>query len=801
VPGPSVMVRILGDAKEFTKSMDGVQGVAGKVGSAVSGTLTSAFRLASTAMLAAGAATVAFGIDSFKTAARVGEMNATLRALSKGNEDVYQAMLKTVDGIRGQGIEAGVAQNLVAQFSRNQLNLADSTKLASVAQDAAVISGQNSSETLDQLIHGITTQNSLVLRNAGVNVQAGKAMDEYAASIGKGARDLSEAERAQAVLNAVIAAGEPIAGAYASAMEEPGKVLRSFPRLFDDIKVTVGEGLVNAFGPLILKLYDVVKAFSGAIKEGGDLRPILDALMDKVKRLVEPLIDLAAKAGDWIKKIPKDQIQKIADSIGGIGKAASGVGTALGVVGAKNIPILGQLLGSINPVVAGLVALFATTEGGQRAFKDLLAAVGPLISKLSGALMPVLTKMMDAISPLIPIVLKLAVTIIDNLLKAITPLIGPLTDMVSIIGGALGRAIEQLTPLFNVIGDALRDIMTAVAPLLPALGELVGAIIELAVEAIKPLVPPIVELIKAALIPLMPPLISLLKPITDLIKALSPIITLVAQLVGIIVTLISAALAPVIGWLAQLIAFLVNGLVGGLTAVIRPFGNLGDIAKSVFGWIRDNWPLLLAILTGPIGLAIAIIVKNFDTIKDVISAVVGWFSELPGRIVSALSGAAHVIWDLLMGWNQRIKDVFNIDLFEVGKRIIESLAKGIESAAGAVIDKAKSIADKVTGLWPFSPAKWGPFRDRPPERAGANVVRLIADGMRSQEQYLERAASQIANTATIEPSYLVGGANGAAGSQPAAGAALVIQNATFTDEADVDMLMRRTEFAVSAGRL
>ena len=118
-------------------------------------------------MTVAGGAAIGFGVDAFKTAARVGEMDATLRALSKGNDNVYGTMTKAVSAIRKSGIEAGVAQGLVAQFSRNNLDLAKSTDLARVAQDAAVISGQNSTDTLEALVHGITTQNSMVLRMPG----------------------------------------------------------------------------------------------------------------------------------------------------------------------------------------------------------------------------------------------------------------------------------------------------------------------------------------------------------------------------------------------------------------------------------------------------------------------------------------------------------------------------------------------------------------------------------------------------------------------------------------------------------
>lgn len=43
--------------------------------------------------------------------------------------------------------------------------------------------------------------------------------------------------------------------------------------------------------------------------------------------------------------------------------------------------------------------------------------------------------------------------------------------------------------------------------------------------------------------------------------------------------------------------------------------------KTGFGWVKKNWPTLLAILTGPIGLAVLAIVKNFDKIKSAASRV------------------------------------------------------------------------------------------------------------------------------------------------------------------------------------
>jgi phage-related protein len=781
--GPSVLVRIMGDASGFSKAVDTTQSAASKVASAVGGTITSAARLAATALTVAGGAAVAFGVSSFQTAARVGEMNATLKALSKGNNEVYKSMTDSVATIRKQGVEAGVAQNLVAQFSRNNLDLASATKLATVAQDAAVISGQNSSEVLDQLTHGIITQNSQVLRNAGVNVQAGQAIDKYAASMGKSARDLTDAERSQAVLNAVIQAGIPIQGAYAAAMEEPGKVLRSFPRLFDDIKVTVGEGLVNAFGPLILQLYEMTKSFSNSIKEGGNLRPILDAINQVVLKMVAPLGELVKKGADFLKAIPAGTVEKIAGSIGKMGGAVAGLGGAIGVMGLKNIPVLGQLLGSINPIVAGLAIFVGSTKEGQSAIKALIDAVVPLAQLLITSLMPAFKQVINALLPLVPLIANIVRDLIGALMPTVTaliaavmPLIPVLVQVVGILGDAFSQVIYALAPILEQLAKAIGEILAAVVPLLPPLAQLVSQIVDLLVQAIAPLLPPIIELIKSAIIPLLPAISALIKPISQLVAALTPLITLVANLVGIILKLISLALVPLITVLANVVSWLVGG-------VVNAFAGMLNAITSVFRWVQSNWPLLLAILTGPIGLAVLAIVRNFDAIKAGIDKVFGWFKDLGEKILGAITDIAGKMYD-------------------AGRNILESLGKGISDAAGAVIDKAKGVADKVKGLWPFSPAEWGPFRDNPPQKAGEAIIRQIADGMVRQQGYLERTAATVAQSAAIDPSYLA--PTGTAGAQPQAaarGPALVITNATFTDNADVESLMRQTEFAVSAGRL
>lgn len=58
-----------------------------------------------------------------------------------------------------------------------------------------------------------------------------------------------------------------------------------------------------------------------------------------------------------------------------------------------------------------------------------------------------------------------------------------------------------------------------------------------------------------------------------------------------------------------------------------------------------------------------------------------------------------------------VKQVFGIDLFQAGRKIITTLLNGIKSLAMHPVETLKGIVQKMRNLLPFSPAKEGPFRD------------------------------------------------------------------------------------------
>lgn len=78
-------------------------------------------------------------------------------------------------------------------------------------------------------------------------------------------------------------------------------------------------------------------------------------------------------------------------------------------------------------------------------------------------------------------------------------------------------------------------------------------------------------------------------------------------------------------------------------AAVTAFYAVVGAAQAVFGWIANNWPLLLAILTGPFGLAVYFIINNWNTI-------LGFMRGLPGQIAGIASG----MWDGILHAFERV---------------------------------------------------------------------------------------------------------------------------------------------------
>jgi phage-related protein len=98
----------------------------------------------------------------------------------------------------------------------------------------------------------------------------------------------------------------------------------------------------------------------------------------------------------------------------------------------------------------------------------------------------------------------------------------------------------------------------------------------------------------------------------------------------------------------------------GFVMAYRKIAWFRNGVNAVWTWLKTNWPLVLSILTGPIGAAVIYIVRHWDQIKTAASSVVGWvksrftslvsfITTLPGKIASAASGLFNGVKDAFRG--------------------------------------------------------------------------------------------------------------------------------------------------------
>jgi hypothetical protein len=336
----------------------------------------------------AGAALITFSRRAFDAAARVEELDVALQAVGHSTGVGYEALNEAALAIKDNGIEMAIAQKAALKFAQNNLELAKAAEVARVAQDLAVIGAMNSTDAFDRLTHAIVTGRSEVLKSVGIQKSAGQAYAEYAASVGKAARDLSYTEKQTAVMNMVLKEGARVAGTYEASMTTAGKVLRSFARLHNELQVAVGGVLLKAYGPLIYETYKTYQAFIEALGAGGAFKDMLTALQTVLVKITTPVTNFVKGLKEKITALNQakisivglaDQMEIILPVIAAVG---AGFATFAGRDLLRNLPILGDVFRNLRVLPVAMVAIILTSAQMRAAIGKLFQALSPLLPPL-----------------------------------------------------------------------------------------------------------------------------------------------------------------------------------------------------------------------------------------------------------------------------------------------------------------------------------------------------------------------------------------------------------------------------------
>lgn len=399
---------------------------------------------------ATGFALYKYGKASFDAAARVSELNVAIGAIGKSTGIGAENIRKAAKAVRDNGIEMAAAQQMAIEFAQGNINMAQAADVARVAQDLAVISQKNSTDTATILTRAIKTGNSMLLKSAGISRQASEGYNTYARQIGKTANTLNAMERQQAIVNLIMDEGKKVAGVYEAAMQEPGKVIRSFPRLFNDMQVAMGSALLKGFGPLIKNTYDLTSAFSKTMREGGALYPVINELTVVLKALFTPFAEGLKSLTGFVKglKASDDAFKGVGEKVAKLTPMILAVSTALSTLAGKSLLSavgLGKFTGALNPLMAGILVLVALNPKLRESFGRLADAIMPLI--------PVFMSIGSSIA-------LAAQAVIDNVASIVSVFTGPLVGVVELVAKgfmliagamtAMGPGLELLIVLMGV---------------------------------------------------------------------------------------------------------------------------------------------------------------------------------------------------------------------------------------------------------------------------------------------------------------------------------------------------------------
>lgn len=480
---------------------------------------------------------------------------------------------------------------------------------------------------------------------------------------------------------------------------------------------------LGGVGPLLTKIPILGEAFGGLANSLGLIGGPVGVAVAALGGLIATTPRLKSAFGAQLSAL----FQNLKNTLSGMGPAFETFKKTLSLAFKDVGP---SLIGSLESVINSVGAIFQQLIGViPQIVEPLLTGFG----QMAPAIGQTLTAIASAISEVMALLVPLVPQIITPLMQVFSSLMPVITNIVNVVLGAIQSLLPPITTLIANLLPAVSSIISAMAPVITVIGEAIGQVVTVIVNLVSTVLPPLLDVVNALIQPILSMITTLLPPLNAVIQALIPIIMqIVAALAEIIAPIgqIAGAVMPIIQQLGSIVQSVANLVAWAINSLLLPaFSAMAPAVTSAVGTVKAVFSTISGIISGIVNVVSGIISGNWGQVwngfKQIVSSAVKGLGSIVGGIrdtvLNALSGAGQ--------W-----------LVQSGKAIIDGLISGIKGAISGAKDAVSGALQSIRDLFPFSPAKEGPFSGRGwVLYSGRSITAAFAQGVTDNAGKAEKA--------------------------------------------------------------
>jgi hypothetical protein len=649
--------RIPKGVKEISGSLGGLKTVVSRLGAAIG----AAFSVMTI---------VNFARESVNAANALSDALTGLKSILDGQGRSFSDAEKFLQEYTADGLVP--MTNAITAYKNLASRGYDDSQIRSVMQalkDASAFGRQASysmGEAVQSATEGLKNENSILVDNAGVTKNVAKMWEEYAASIGTTANNLTQQQKIQAEVNGILEESKYQAGDAAKVAGTLSGQLSQLSVNFNNLKVAVGNALrpmVQSFLPVVNAAVAALTRFANAVAQvvgalfgnfGTAVQEVADGYGDAASG-AEDLADATEKAGKAAKKYLAgfDELTRIGDSASGAADAVDAPGTGV------TVPVTadGVIQDNLSPQLQALVdKIMALLEPLKQIDLGPLAAS---FDRLRTAVEPLTTALFAGLEwAWYNILVPLAAWTIEDLLPAFL-------DLVSAALGVLNEVILVFQPLATWLWENF------LAPVAEWTGGMIVEVLGQITQGLTAISDWISE--NQKLVETMTVVVLSFMAAWEIVK-LAPLITgITTALGGLITALTSYSIAGTIaGGVGTALGTVIHFLMSPITLAVLAIGAL--IAAVVL--LAMNWETVAQVAT-----------DVWDGIVSVWEDVSGWFDE---NVLSPLAQGFRDTFNGIIG--------FINGLISGAQSGINSIIRGINRISFTVPDWVPGIGGMTMGF-------------------------------------------------------------------------------------------------------